>query len=375
MPIRRFPLVALLTVAALALTGCDLFGSDADDSGAGTDVVVANSGNFSDQDGSLTLYSPSDSSAVRNDIDVAFINSLSLRDGRLYVIDNTQADNAGRITTFDTAELEPIDQTSNPRPPRRIAFPSEDKAYVTNLSRFDDNFNPKPSTVSVVDLDANEVADRIDVGRSPRGIAIAEGKAFVANAADGSISILDTGSDAVAKTISPQCVSPKSMFVDDENEVVVVCQGSAEQSPEVLFLNPSSEEVEARVPLGAPIGSINATQSAYYSDVAEELYAISGNSTSYGSGTDEIFRVDTDANAVTATLAIPENEALTGISAVGYDAISQSLYVTRLPVDESGGPLFSANGTALVLDREGNVVTRFETGNAPAYVTILRNSQ
>jgi hypothetical protein len=163
------------------------------------------------------------------------------------------------------------------------------------------------------------------------------------------------------------------VFVDGEDEVAVVCQGGGEQSPEVLFLNPDSEEVVARVALDAPIGSANATQSAYYSAGVEELYAVSGGA--FGSGTGEIFRVDTDANTLATTLEVPQNDGLIGISAVGYDDINQDLYVTRLPVNDSGGPLYTANGTALVLDREGDMVTRFETGNAPAHVAFLRGRQ
>jgi len=202
--------LAFLAVAALSLTGCDLFGSNDDDGRrVTTDVVIANSGNFSAQDGSLTLYDPTDSTATLEDIDVAFINSLALHNDRLFVVDNTQADNAGKITTFDTEELGPIDQISDlQRPPRRIAFPSENKGYVTNLSRFE-NRTPDTSTVSVVDLQENTVTKRIDVGRSPEGIAVAAGKAFVANSADGTLSVLDTEADAVTSTLSLEgCPSP-----------------------------------------------------------------------------------------------------------------------------------------------------------------------
>lgn len=368
--------IVFLTVATLSLTGCDLFGTNSDDERrVTTDVVIANSGDFKAQDGTLTLYSPTDSTATLKDINVAFINSLALQNDRLFVVDNTQSDNAGRITTFDADELGAIDQISNPRPPRYIAFPAENKAYVSNLSRFDENFNPQPSTVSVVDLEANSVTTRIDVGRSPRGLGIAEGKAFVANAADGTLSVLDTGSDTATGTLSLDgCARPKSVFVDGEGEVVVVCQGRGEPSAEVLFLDPENEEIRARVELGVSVGSVNATQSAYYSKGAEELYAISGNA-AFGEGTGEIFRVDTDANALDATLSVPENDGLVGISAVGYDDVTQDLYVTRPPVNDTGGPLVQADGTALVLDREGDVVTRFSTGNAPAHIVFLRETQ
>ncbi|MCS3643576.1 YncE family protein [Salinibacter ruber] len=371
--------IAFLAVAALSLTGCDLFGSN-DDEGrrVTTDVVIANSGNFSAQDGSLTLYNPTDSTAALKDIEVAFINSLAQHNGRLFVVDNTASDNAGKITSFDTDQLEQIDQISNPRPPRYVAFPGDDKGYITN-QRFDENFNAQPSTVSVVDLVDNSVTKQVDVGRSPQGMGVAGGKVFVANAADGTLSVLDADADTVNTTLSlPDCASPKSVFVDEENEVAVVCQGGGEQASEVLFLSPIEETIKDRVELGAPIGSANATQSAYYSEGAEELYAISGVETFGGpplGGTGEIFRVDTDTNVLDATLEVPQDDELVNLTAVGYDAVTQDLYVTRLPVDDAGGPLFSADGTALILDRSGDEVTRFETGNTPGHIAFLRDSQ
>lgn len=366
----------LFSLVPLVLIGCDLTGTNEETTTTVTDVVVANSGNFTSQDGSLTLYNPSDSSATFRDLDVAFINSLTLRDDRLFVIDNTQSDNAGRITTFDTENLESVDQIENPRPPRFLAFPSGEKGYVTNLSRDDDPdpliYDPKPSTVSVVDLEANEVTKRVDVGRSPEGLAVVSGKAFVANQADGTLSVLDTGKDVVTNTIDLSCTDPREVFVDEEKEVTVVCQG--ETSAEVLFLNSDSEEIVDRVSLDAPVGSSNGTSAAHYSEKAEELYAVSG-AQAFGNGTGEIFRVNTDANALDVSFDVPQNDGLIGISAVGYDAINQDLYVTRLPVNDSGGPLFTANGTALVLDRTGALITRFETGNSPGHITFLRDAR
>ncbi len=368
--------IAFLAVAALSLTGCDLFGSNDDDGRrVTTDVVIANSGNFSAQDGSLTLYDPTDSTATLEDIDVAYVYSLTLHNERLFVVDQTLSNSAGRITTFGREELESIGQISNPRPPRSVAFPAANKAYVTN-QRLDENFMPQPSTVSVVDLEANSVTEQVDVGTSPEGIGVVAGKAFVANSADGTLSVLDAEADTVNTTLSlPNCASPKSVFVDGENEVTVVCQGGGEQASEVLFLSPIEETIKDRVELGAPIGSANFTQSAYYSEEAEELYAVSG-SEAIGGGTGEIFRVNTkNPNALDATLEVPQDDALIGISAVGYDSVTQDLYVTRLPVGADGDPLYTANGTALVLDRQGNEVTRFGTGISPGHITFLDDRQ
>jgi len=378
--LRPVAWVSLFIVITFLMTGCDLFGSNDDDARrVTTPVVIGNSGPSVDAaDGSLTLYDPTDSTAALSDIEVGFINSLALHNDRLFVVDNTSTV-AGRITIFDDNQLQDLSQFFNPRAPRRIAFPAENKGYVPNLSLFDENFVPDTSTVSVVDLEDNSVTKQVEVGRSPEGIAVVAGKAFVANSADGTLSILNTESDAVTNTRSlDSCPSPKSVFADGEDEVTVVCQGSAEQSSEVLFLNPNTEEVVSRVELGAPIGSANATQSAYYSEGAEELYAISGVETfGFGGqpGTGEIFRVDTDANTLDATLEVPQNDEFVNITAVGYDDTTQDLYVTRLPVGDDGGPLFEAKGTAIVLDREGNELTRFETGIAPAHVVFLRETR
>ncbi len=376
--LRSASWILLVTATTLFVTGCDLFGSnDNSERRVTTDVVIGNSGpGVEAADGSLTLYDPTDSTATPSDIEVAFINSLALHNDRLFVVDNT-GPAAGRITIFDDNELQPLDQFPNPRAPRRIAFPTEKKGYVPNLSLFDENFVPDTSTVSVVDLEDNSVEKQVDVGRSPEGIAVAAGKAFVANSADGTLSILDTEADTTTGTLSlNDCPSPKSVFVDGEDEVAVVCQGSAERASEVLFLDSVTEEVADRVELGAPIGSANATQSAYYSEEAEELYAISGvQSFGFGgrAGTGEIFRVNTDANTLGATLEVPENDELINITAVGYDDVNQDLYVTRLPVGPEGGPNFEANASAIILDREGNKVTRFETGIAPAHIVFLRD--
>ncbi len=78
--------IAFLAVATLSLTGCDLFGSNDDDAlPVDPDVVIGNSGPGVDAaDGSLTLYNRANSTAAPYNIEVGFINSLTLHDDRLF---------------------------------------------------------------------------------------------------------------------------------------------------------------------------------------------------------------------------------------------------------------------------------------------------
>jgi YVTN family beta-propeller protein len=374
---RRHTALLLLTLSlVLILSGCDVFGGDEDDDTfTVTEVIVANSGLFADQQGgSLTIYDPATQATSTADLDVAFINSLALRDGQLYVVDNTSSDNAGRITIYDAATLDPLGQIQNPVPPRDIAFVSDAKAYVTGLGPFDENFNPTPGAVSVVDLTQRTVSSTVEVGLVPEGLAIAAGKAFVANAGSGgqstTLTVIDVATDAVTGTLDVGCDGPSEVFVDDQGEVVVVCSGraaftGAATNGEVLFLDPETERVTTRIPLDAGVSSANGTQAATYADEAEALFAIS-------SDTGTLFRIDTDANALADRLTVPEADDLVGLTAVAYDAARDQVYVARLPVgDEPGVPDFTAAGAVVVLDADGAQVDRFTAGVAPAHI-ILR---
>lgn len=373
--INRVLLLVVLS-AVLVLSGCDVFGEDdGDDTFTVTEVVVANSGLFADQQGgSLTIYDPATQTTSTADLNVAFINSLALRDGQLYVVDNTSSDNAGRITLYDAETLDPLGQIQNSIPPRNIAFASDDKAYVTGLGPFDENFNPTPGSVSVVNLTQQRVSSTVEVGLIPEGIAVAAGKAFVANAGSGgqstTLTVIDVVTDAVTGTLDVGCDGPSEVFVDDEDEVVVVCSGQAAftgtaTNGEVLFLDPETETVTTRIPLDAGVSSANGTQAAYYADDAEALFAIS-------SGTGTIFRIDTEANALADRLTVPEAADLVGLTAVAYDAAREQVYAARLPVgDEPGVPDFTSAGAVVVLDAEGAQIDRFTAGVAPAHI-ILR---
>ena len=370
--------VLILCLLPLALAGCDLFGEDDDESVVTTGALVANSGNFTAQDGSLTIFNPEDTTAALNDIEVGYIQSIHVRDNRLFVVDNNQS--SGRVTIFDATSLTPVDQIENPEglPPLSIAFASDEKAYVTNQN-LDRDFSPIPSSVSVIELAndtlaADTVATTVPVGRGPRGIAATGNRAFVANGADGTLSVIDTDTDTVSETVDLNCAGPNEVFVDGENEVVVVCQGSSEEPGEILFLDSASRQVQDRISLSASVGSANGTQSAYYSRIAEELYAIDGGGFA-AEGSGRIFRVDTRGNILDTTLTVPDSPVLTRMTAVGYDAITQNLYVSRLPLGDGGGPSFTASGSAVVLDRRGELEQTFPVGISPGYIDFLRDTR
>ena len=365
-----------LSLLALAVffvaSGCDLVGVDDDsDVIAVSSVLVANSGNFSDQAGSLTVYDPATDEASTLDLDVAFVNGLAVRDGRAYVIDNTASDGGGRITIFDVETFEPIGQIAFDAPPRAIAFASDTKAYVPLFGPFDADFNPLPGAVAVVDLTSNTVVQTLTVGLVPEDVALAGGKLFVANAGSGgrstALTVIDPQTDAVTGALEVGCDGPDELFEDEDGELVVVCTGRAAFTGAptlgaVAFVDPATETVVGHVSLPTGVGSANGTQAAAYTD--GDLFVLSGESPA-------LYRIDTAANVRTETLLLPQADDLAGASAIAYDARRGRLYVARLAVgDAPGTPDFTAAGAVQVLDLDAALVGRFPAGIAPAHIAL-----
>lgn len=364
----------LFLLSTILVAGCDLFGGD-DESGppslTDTRVVIGNGGVFSAQDGSLTIYSPEDSTSFTDDINVAFIHLVKEINGRLYVVDNTVSDNAGRITVYDPRTRERLGQIQNVRPPRDITIVSDTKAYISNLSRFNPDFSAQPSTVSIVNPATDAFVDTIAVGRNPEGIVLTNGRAFVANSGDQTLSVIETASDTVDETVDV-CSSPNEVFLDGDGEIVIVCES---RPAEVVFLNAETLQVSDRIELPGAAGSVNGSQSAFYSELAEALFIINGST--FDDETDSYYEVDTATNGFVRERDLPASDQFVGISAVAYDDVSQSLYLARLPVKENGGADFGSAGATFVLDQgdaADTVTDTIDVGVSPSHIEIIRDA-
>ncbi len=366
-----------LLIGALALSGCDLFESEgtADDPPVTTGVIVANSGNFSDQNGFLTVYDP----ATQQTRDLpnlgAFAHHLTLADDSLYAITNTFS--GGRIEVHTADSVRAVDQIASRATPRTLAIVDAQTAYVTSA-----DFTGNPGTVSIYDRTTGTLDEAaMEVGFIPEDVAVANGKAFVANYGSGgagtTLSVIDTATNQVQRTIDLGCDGPNELAVDGEGELVVVCQGKTvynddfteiieQTNGQILFVHPDTETVVDRIELDQQVGSANGTQGAAYAPVVEELHVIDG--------TDTVLRVDTDQNALGSTLTVPGDAALTGLTAVAYDGTTQRLYLGRYAAGPGGAPDVTSAGSVVVLDRSGALLTSFVAGPAPGHI-VLRRAQ
>lgn len=364
-------------VAALLVTlsACDLFGPDDAGSTMKTSaILVANGGNFGDQNGFISSYDPSTGTVSEGASLNGFLQGMTLHDGRLYTLLNTFS--VGRIDILDASTLVQIGQIADIQAPRAMAI-AGNTAWISNLI-FGAN-----GTLIPVALGTGTLGPGIEVGRLPEGVLAFGGRVYVANSGnlgDGStLSVVDSDS-STARTVDLDCDGPRDLYADPDGEIIVLCSGTTVYSDDyseiistthgsILFVDAATETIVGRIELDTQLGATNGTTAGYISYGAAELYAMDG-------ATNTIYRIDTDRNELDATFVLPPSNGLIGISGMAYDETAESLYVGRFPMSSAGPwPDFTASGTVLILDREGAQIRSFDVGPAPSQILIMSTEE
>lgn len=318
-------------------------------------VYVANQGNFSDANGTLTQYTPEDNT-VSQDVVTGLntlVQSITVHNGVGYILANT----SDRIDVIDLETNERTGQIRDVSSPRFMVAVSADKAYVSNLFT---------STVTIVDLVNDEALGSIAVGMNPEDIAVSSGIAYVANfgfgTADSTVSVIDVATDTVIETKQTGCDGPRFLEVDQENELWVFCNGKTVFNDDfseiieqtngqvVVFDNVTGEEV-ARIALDAQSGASSLGQDAWYDPGSNRMFLVKGLS---------ILVFDASTNELSETVEISGEEE---IGAVAYDGGEDVLYLGRV----TG---FTEAGFVSIHDMMGAELDRFTAGVAPGFIAF-----
>ncbi len=362
-------LAALLLIIPLA--GCEL--SNAPEDVPASDLIVANGGNFSDQNGFLSTIALDDGQVAHGADLGGFVQGLVPEGDQVLVLLNTFTEGRVEVFTHTPSGLVRTAQWTGLAAPRDVAF-TADTAWVSNF------VFGAPGTVVPVDRATGARGPVIPVGEAPEGVLIVDDRLFVAN--NGSLGAGSTLTrirlaDRQVTEVTIPCDGPRDLARRSATatEIVVVCTGKtvynddfsailAQTPGKVVFMDSDDGSAVVQVlDLDVQAGNANGSRAIHVSERTSELFVTLS---------DGSIQVVDLATRTLGPRVVPANDpAVTGVAGVAYNADTDALYVGRLARSGSGAfPDFTVSGQVHVLGRDGSIRGRWTVGPAPTALVL-----
>lgn len=304
-------------------------------------VYIVNQGNFGRGNSSLTYYDLV-SFGVYNDV-FAAVNGKDLGDVAQSM---TIRGSSGYIVVNNSQKIEMVDLATNVNTgtihtgsgsaPGVMAFIDDSTALVTDIFA---------NVLLVVDVNSRSLRGSIAVGPNPAGIALAHGKAYVANSGFGSgntVSVVSLSGLSVTSTVAV-ADNPSGIEVTPSGAVYVVCMGAYD------YTNPSNDTPARIVVIDPATDAV--TDSILIGGHAPDI-GIGADGIGYVPSTSAVFRVDTRLNRVTGVFREGSYQA------VAVEASSGDVYLA----DQKN---FVQPGTISVFAPDGELRIQFDAGIIP----------
>lgn len=368
---RSQPAIAALLLI-ITLAGCEL--SNAPEDVPASDLIVANGGNFSDQNGFLSTIALDDGQVAHGADLGGFVQGLVPEGDQVHVLLNTFTEGRVEVFTHTPSGLVRTAQWTGLAAPRDMAF-TADTAWVSNF------VFGAPGTVVPVDRATGARGPAIPVGEAPEGMLIVGDVLFVANngslGAGSSLSRIRLTDRQVTDVALP-CDGPRDLGRRSatSTELIVVCTGKtvynddfsavlAQTPGTVVFLESGagSATVVQVLDLDVQAGNANGSRAIHVSERTSELFV------TLSDGSIQV--VDLATRSLGARVVPEDDPAVTGIAGVAYNADQDALYVGRLARSGSGPfPDYTVSGQVHVLGRDGSIRERWTVGPAPTALVL-----
>jgi YVTN family beta-propeller protein len=223
------------------------------------------------------------------------LQSMTIVNNKAYFVVN----NSNKIEITDTYPLTSLGVITGLSMPRYMQVINSGKAYVSEYI----NFSGAKGRLSIIDLTTNTITGSITVGVQPENMLMHNGKVYVCNSGDSTVSIVNTNNNTVESSIKvgsgPLCITK-----DANGKLWVLCNGQFSVPGVMARINPATNTVEATYTLPATSYdifrlSINGTKDVLYYTYENALYSMGINATAlpttpfinrdfYGIGVDSI---------------------------------------------------------------------------------------
>ncbi|WP_343747824.1 YncE family protein [Fluviicola sp.] len=273
-------------------------------------------------------------------------NDMKKYGGKIYVIVNVSS----TVEILDAATGNSISQISmisggTPKQPRYIAF-SGSKAYITCYDGF----------VDVLDTASLTITNRIPVGANPEGLAVSNGKLFVANSGglnfpnvDSTVSVIDLGSLQEITRISVG-KNPGAVQTDPSGEVYVITRGDYASIPSRMHrINPNTLSVVQSFNFDA--GGISPFNNQFLISYHD-----------FSSGDKRIALFDPGSETMINTAYVPTSGIQT-LYGVSYSSVTNKIYC----LDAKN---YTVTGQVHVFSSTGTFETSYHVGLNPCKILI-----
>jgi LysM repeat protein len=317
-------------------------------------VLVLNAGNFTDNNGTLSLLSR-DSKTIVLDIFMKE-NSRSLagsvqgyaevnEKGLILVDNSTAGKDVVEIVNARTFKAIATIPSSDIENPRAIVKVSDTKAYITCWGATGDfsNFYKNPGYVAVIDLTTNKLTNKIVVQNGAETIVIVGSEAFVGSAGGSGktvLSVIDIATDAVKQKVEVG-TDPSVLDVDANGKLWIY------SNDQLLRFNASTKAIETRLKITS--SNPEASPSAFTLSADKRTFYFTS---SYYDAKDgykekgETYSFAIDAAAIVADKPLIKRLFSGGLS---VDTQTGTIYAGLVPSYKQAGYVFryEANGTLI----------------------------
>lgn len=274
--------LSLIIIGLILITSisCEKEKSSPANPGFATGVFVWCEGAFNANNGSISWYNPDSALIVNNLFQTVngrpagdVIQSFTLAGDYGVIV----ANNSGKIEIVNLESFESESTITGFSYPRHFAYSGNGSGYLSNGSM--------QGQIYLIDIKEGKVTDSVEVGMGPEHLLISGNYLYVANSggwsADNTVSVIDTGTDKVIKTIVVGDI-PNSMVSDINGNIWVLCRGKVvynetwteiieETDSRLVRINPVSLTADREIILGKKGDYFNPSYLAI-SPSGEDLY-------------------------------------------------------------------------------------------------------
>ncbi len=309
-------------------------------------VLIMNEGLFGTNDGEVFQYIQNSETLKANIFETenarpfaGLLEDMVLAEGRMYLVANT-----GKVEIVDPADFESIGAVVGDLDISRSADVSQGKLFISDYGPYDANFATPDSYVAVVTgLDGGTVSKKISVSRKPEDLQAVGNFILVAGSEESKFEVIDANAEEVVESIDV-LGSPRE-FVSINQALWLYSVGADEVYFHQINTGNFTIQTTVTLPVASATGRIALGNGA-------EAYLIT--SSGFPDYIDGVSRVN-----ITTEEVVNDFIEGSGFYGIGYDRNNRQLFLSN-----ANG--FQGNGDVTVYSESGQEIDSFEVGRAPS---------